>query len=152
MRVVGLRGAVWSLAMALRLGQGGERHLFDRFVIVCDGSRFWCLIVFHGLGWTRFWLEFTRRGSATGRPLAWSPSGPWAGSGSRRGQLHQELGFSTAQSAGAKAEQSRWHTAADKHPSVPPLAISNPSIGKSKKRAIPDPSVSLKTTFFATCP
>ena len=31
MRVVGLKGAAWWLAMALLSGQGMEKHFFDRF-------------------------------------------------------------------------------------------------------------------------
>ena len=97
-------------------------------------------IFFDGEGMGSLLASSLRWGYPLGRLLAWSSSGP-EGSGWRRRQLCQGSGLPDGPECKGKAEQPRWHTAADKHHHhVPILAISNLIVGRSRKnRAMPNP-------------
>ena len=137
--------AVWWLAVALRLCQGREKARFGSFfLIVFDGPRFWsCLIVFDWVdGWARFWLEFT--------PCALAVA-------SRKRQLCQVGLLDGTESMGKKAEQPRWHTAADKHythcqsgPS-PALLLANRQIAPCRSQLSGPLSVPNKNDVDETC-
>ena len=85
MQEVGLEGAVCWLAMALRLDHDKKKHFSDLFF---DGLAFGSSARWEGQLWVGFW------------PVAlWAPR---AGSGSRKRQLYQGTGCSTAQTVGPR--------------------------------------------------
>ena len=55
MRVAGLKGAVWCLAMALCLGQGREKHFFDRFWLLSGRLGLWVIVFDRFFDGPRFW-------------------------------------------------------------------------------------------------